>query len=559
MIVYPQNTAVTFYKAIPMPADYSSTFYPRDTGVLQGIRQFFANWRDKITIENLSYQRATRRLRVTWSTGDFMSYNYLSFQNPDSGLIYYCFIDDVAYINNQCYEFTFHVDELMTFLPFVDIHSCLVEREHVENDTKGYHTLPEDFSGVGQMDYECLMSPFEGDAKVPGYPEEIAGFTNSKMMIVILATFDNSVEWLSGVPFDSYNERGINNSIFSGLNTFGFNMENYERARRFLDLAVQNNAETGVIAIYMCPQAAITQEIGGAIRGYDFSLKANDSDFAGYAPKNNKLFTYPYNMLYVTNNEGNAANYKFEYFSKYEQSFGAVDFSMVSQFVGNPVVGMFPRNYAGTLYSYNDILTTSSYPTCSWQSNVFQAYLAQNTGKLVAGAVNLGLGAVSSAASVAIGGVSAIATGGALGGNELSSGITGLTSAASQAISSIGNLYDISTLPPQAHGNDTSTLNQTMQVKGFEVYRCFVNSETAKMIDDYFSQFGYKVNRLKVPNLTSRPNWNYIKTIGADFTGQAPASVLAHINAIFNNGITLWHHANTYNDYSQDNRAPSGN
>ena len=35
----------------------------------------------------------------------------------------------------------------------------------------------------------------------------------------------------------------------------------------------------------------------------------------GYAPRNNKLLSYPYNFLYVTNNQGNSAIYRWEFFN----------------------------------------------------------------------------------------------------------------------------------------------------------------------------------------------------------------------------------------------------
>lgn len=94
-------------------------------------------------------------------------------------------------------------------------------------------------------------------------------------------------------------------------------------------------------------------------------------------------------------------------------------------------------------------------------------------------------------------------------------------------------------------------------------YNLFANSmfttyaikpEFAKMIDDYFSMYGYATNRVKVPNLTSRPNWNYIKCVGANILGGIPDEDLLNIRNLFNNGITLWHNPNTFLDYNQPNK-----
>ena len=60
--------------------------------------------------------------------------------------------------------------------------------------------------------------------------------------------------------------------------------------------------------------------------------------------------------------------------------------------------------------------------------------------------------------------------------------------------------------------------------------------------------FGYKVNLVKVPNITGRQNWNYVKTINCNFDGDIPQNDLNIIKQMFDNGVTLWHNpANIYN------------
>jgi hypothetical protein len=65
--------------------------------------------------------------------------------------------------------------------------------------------------------------------------------------------------------------------------------------------------------------------------------------------------------------------------------------------------------------------------------------------------------------------------------------------------------------------------------------------------------YGYQVNTLKVPNITGRRNWNYIKTIDINITGNIIQEDMQKIKNIFNNGVTLWHNPSTYLDYSQNN------
>jgi len=80
-----------------------------------------------------------------------------------------------------------------------------------------------------------------------------------------------------------------------------------------------------------------------------------------------------------------------------------------------------------------------------------------------------------------------------------------------------------------------------------------VRYEYAKMIDDYFNMYGYKVNRLATPNIHKRAHWDYIKTIDVNIEGNIPENDLAKIRDLFNNGITFWHNASTFLNYSSSN------
>ena len=75
----------------------------------------------------------------------------------------------------------------------------------------------------------------------------------------------------------------------------------------------------------------------------------------------------------------------------------------------------------------------------------------------------------------------------------------------------------------------------------------------AKIIDGYFSMFGYKVNTLKVPNVAHRQNWWYTKTIGANIIGNVPNDYMTKIKEAYDNGITFWRTPANFLDYSKPN------
>ena len=82
-----------------------------------------------------------------------------------------------------------------------------------------------------------------------------------------------------------------------------------------------------------------------------------------------------------------------------------------------------------------------------------------------------------------------------------------------------------------------------------------IRAEFAAIIDDWFTRFGYKVNRLKLPNQTGRTYWNFVQIGSAESIGfstntarSVPASSMEIINTIYRNGTTIWHdHANIGN------------
>ena len=70
--------------------------------------------------------------------------NYIAFQNPRHGnKWYFAFIDDVKYkAPNQCL-IVFSIDVWSTFFDDWTSKPCFVVREHVNDDTIGKHTIPE--------------------------------------------------------------------------------------------------------------------------------------------------------------------------------------------------------------------------------------------------------------------------------------------------------------------------------------------------------------------------------------------------------------------------------
>ena len=67
--------------------------------------------------------------------------------------------------------------------------------------------------------------------------------------------------------------------------------------------------------------------------------------------------------------------------------------------------------------------------------------------------------------------------------------------------------------------------------------------------------FGYATHKVKVPNRTGRPHWNYVKTKGMVLdVANAPQPYIQKLIDCFNKGITFWHNPSEVGNYSLDNR-----
>ena len=118
-------------------------------------------------------------------------------------------------------------------------------------------------------------------------------------------------------------------------------------------------------------------------------------------------------------------------------------------------------------------------------------------------------------------------------------------------VKEIGNVIAASAkaqiMPDVMHGTfENTTMNILNGYPAINFVCKAIRPEYARIIDDYFSMYGYKVARLKSIELHSRTNWNFVKTIGCNVIGNCPSSVIDAVKLMFDNGVTLWHNG-TFN------------
>ena len=122
--------------------------------------------------------------------------------------------------------------------------------------------------------------------------------------------------------------------------------------------------------------------------------------------------------------------------------------------------------------------------------------------------------------------------------------ITAIGSLSNNIIGGISNTRGDSTTASNDIANDNF---------GFRICIMQITAEYAEIIDNFFERFGYAVKKNKVPNMDSRPHWNYVKTTDAYITGNCPQEYLSKIISIFNHGITFWKNPSEVGNYSLNN------
>ncbi len=322
-----------------------------------------------------------------------------------------------------------------------------------------------------------------------------------------------------------------------------------DNIRILQDLIQAYNNSTTVTAdaiqnIYMVPKAIInypteSSQYPGQDSPFEYNFSfPKISSFDNYTPVNKKLYTYPYNFLVLSNNNGVSNILMVEDFDNYNE--------FTFHVKGIPVIGgsikCVPTDYKHVDYNEEEGIICGKFPTTNWSKDEYINWIKQN-------AINLGIGIASNSLNLV----------GSIGLSMIPGGeVAGVSSAVNSGLSianQLGQIYQHSLIPNSAQGNvNGGDINSASKTNTFYFYQKAIKPEYAKIIDDYFSMFGYKTNRVKLPNLNNRPNWNYVKTINCIITGNIPDTDLLKLRNLFDNGITIWHNPSTFLDYSKSNK-----
>ena len=517
----------------------------------------------KLAVDDFTYQRKDGTIRFGANFDDILSYNYVMYRNDAySNKWFYAFITNVEYKNDNVTLITIKTDVFQTWQFALTYKPVLIDREHTNNDTIGSNTLPEGLE-LGEM--VCNGNVTNFGVNINGVGDwvivvDVSMIENPGDNQTLKYTGDPPAQYVNGIPSGLYHlVLGVNASVVTS-------------ARDIIDLYDEAGLGDAIQNVYILPRdlignvTPITLTTMGSVqnpRSVGVNMP-NDStgvvqlgihtysratSIRGYVPKNNKLFCWPYNYLNVSNNAGGCQTYHYEDFS------GNVSFRVEGVMCPSGAIKAVPIDYkyiASNENAYDYSINGAKYPICGWTTDAYTNWLTQNALNLEhemyksifqGGASGIGAGLALAGLGVASGGLLAAAGLGVYGASVLGT-----------ALEQHRQKSEANLTPDQVRGNaNAGDIVWSKYRSQFTFMPMSVKAEVARCIDEYFSQFGYKCNRVKVPNITGRRNWNFVKTVGCYIEGDVPQEDLKEIKTMFDRGITLWHNPATFADYSQNN------
>lgn len=466
--------------------------------------------------------------------------NYIAFQNPNySNKWFFAFVSDVVYKGDRNTEIHFKVDSWSTWFKSLTIKPSFVIREHTNNDTIGSNIIDEGLS-VGELvsDNVETITLFDDGfyvAVLTNYlPDNVAGSFRTFAGINI---FTNSVfgSKILLFPFTEFSSAEID-VLSAFIHRAGVDAKPDDIRDMFImpfDVVPANSVDAFQFedqgSLYNAQILKVTSTVAfnTFVRNQTYTKKYT---FPNFVPRNNKVYCYPYNYLYITNNSGDYNTFKFEDFSDANCTFRN---EFCFGIGGNG--RLVPTNYKGIERNNDESISLSKLPTCQWSSDSYTNWLTQN-------AVNLQNNGF-------------IATSNALG--SLATGDVGgaISTALSYQMNLNSQLYSANLLPQKVAGSNQGDLTFATNSSNYKLMRMHPKIQFLRQIDDYFTRFGYKTNRLKIPNITGRRNFNYIEIGSSDElgSGNVPNKYIEEINSLARRGVTIWHNHENVGNYLVQN------
>ena len=525
-----------------------------------------------LTANTYTYVRKDSVIRVAKNAEQLYLYNYVAYRNSNySNKMFYAFITGCDYINETTTALHIETDVMQTWMFDYQLRQCFIEREHVDQDTPGLHTVPEPSMPI---EYTVSKRNHYGD----NYEYKVVVQTNSAPLIT---------ENAGGYQFNFGSQSvvgGFYNNVFSGAKYYAFDPgtgSHDDVLFTWLNHISKSGGTEGISNIFMFPKWALPEV--GSDNGVEENtppksinlLYNRPTQIAGYTPKNNKLLSYPYTFLRVGVPGRGVNEYRYEDFNDREHP----AFNMYIPLDADAQIIVVPVGYKGVEgENFQEAYFASWVNKLSWVNSAFDTWMAQNAlGNVLSAAMAAiplasGVRGMAAAGEVAQGSmgqasrsISKYDPGFAAAQNSVDARANAMAASARAEMASgavplanqAAEVYRMSMTP--AHQCGSSSGNGLYAVNGQELIVDVVcpRLEYLEIIDDFFSRYGYEVDKLGNVDRTSRKSWNYCKTRGCCVYGDVPDNDARVIESVYDAGVTFWH-VDDIGNYELDNSMSIG-
>ena len=542
------NGQIRFFENVPIDSNYENSL---DFLTKEAQYEYFLGLTFKHRMIGATRVR-DGVISVDTVSDNLLNCNYMMFQNENfSAKWFFAFIIDVQYVNNNmCYVF-YQIDDIQTWMFDVTLKQCFVEREHTITDGLFEHLVDEN---IGTSEYTCVT---EGSKTYSNYVAILYTSSRQQSGLPVYANCqirNGVLKGLSGYVFDLQDNNGNwlelrpsydDPSDPTEFDNIMVNGNGLEKLNAWVWLLVSNNYKDSIVSINIVPKYFVGSTDGDVgisqldavsdnLGFTNFSL--GESLDSNYTPTNKKLYNSPYTVIDIVTGDGQSIHLQPEFLQTGNNLVNIL--SCISPLSNLLIV---PKWYKNCEFAWDKSISCDVFSQASVSTDGYSAWVASG------GLKSLNAQMQTHALNGVFGVTQATLTGNSVGvASSIASSLINISQ-------DMNKLEVAKSLPPEVKGSiDASPLSAN---KNFSIgYRKMsLKKDTLQSIDNYFTMFGYKVNKVKTPSRRNRPHYTYLKTKGCHVDGGAPADAIQRIETIYDNGIRFWVNANEVGNFSVNN------
>jgi len=466
---------------------------------------------------NYNYVRNEGFITVPLNYYEVLKYNYLVFQNTYvNNKWFFCFIQDIVYVNDRTTKIILKTDVFQTYQFDISYHASFVERRHVMTDN--LNSMSDNVSSGNLIVSRETIINFTGVYLV---------FCNADVTHLDLAnaTIHNFSMGNYQVPcMVLCYKTGQENLLNADLQTLS-NMGVGDRINSCVFVPCIDNVEMFNINEIASDITGQTVPVCSGVDNNNidsFIKSAIEFDFSSLTLTHLKALTSPYAKIIVQDlTTGQQIELEPNKFTNSKATF-----EIQTSISETPSYRVVPTNYQGQGKSYGDSLVVKCNTTLPLENNTYAKYLMNNQDtnnlKMLGGAVGM---------------IGSVASGSAMGAYSSFESITNVMLQEQQAQRQPNQLSSIS----------DGAMERILLQNGIKIMLMIMDVDHLNTANSYWTMYGYPVKTLESPSPKGL-DYEFIKTVGCNITGNFPQDELIEIQNLFNKGVTIWK-SNNFRQY----------